>query len=703
MDENQFNKLIEQLERLSNNIESLKNTNKEAEDLKKQQEMLEETIISSLSKDRNDTKFTGNEKRRVQNIAKIFKLEFQGMFDELKPKDKKGSSKILEITFDKKTYRELEKTLRNVLPDYFESLEKKLEKQKEKKTGIFGFLGDIIGGTFGAFGALNKVVPFLLAAGGLALAFYIVKNIKNIADSLDTIFKSGKENLPTILESLKNNLFPFWDDFTNTAVFFFDRTLDSIDNFIDKLPELFSILLDNIPMLREQITTFFNEMEMLGDKLAQNSFFQNLGFLFSLALPVGLIAAIVAITKPLRLLNAAATASLVYSLGYYFSSFKELEKVNWDTIAKAGVSIGGLLAVLFFSSKSLPNANAVKGMLAAGGVAAGTVLYLRELATVLKEWKDIDWQTLGKAEVALGGLFAGIAASRVLGNPAVLKGIGVFFLGGAAIAGSIWMIGEALGATMSSYYSLQELFKRYSEMNGSNLISVAAGITALFGALTLQSFGGIAQALAGGTEKFVNFITGQKSSVDKIREFEQIDGIKLDRNAKAIKNIFDAIRSGGGNDVSKAIDNLNKIKFDKLGNIISVPKPVQPGTESKPVVAEDFVSRPNQPPILFSPDDSIIGLKRANLFEPLKDLQKDNYEFFDKQNKLFIETVNKTFEKMKNDRIEDRKVLNKLNESITKLSESQANNVAMINNSKTNTNITIAPTTSKSFRDSRYR
>jgi len=64
--------------------------------------------------------------------------------------------------------------------------------------------------------------------------------------------------------------------------------------------------------------------------------------------------------------------------------------------------------------------------------------------------------------------------------------------------------------------------------------------------------------------------------------------------------------------------------------------------------------------------------------------------------------TNKTFDKLKNDRIEDRKVLTKLNESINKLSQSQANNVNMINNSKTNTNITISPTTSKSYRDSRY-
>ncbi|NBP15071.1 hypothetical protein EBU95_11845 [bacterium] len=547
------------------------------------------------------------------------------------------------------------------------------------------------------------MIPFLLAAGGLALAFYIVKNIKNIADSLDTIFKSGKENLPTILESLKNNLFPFWDDFTNTAVFFFDRTLDSIDSLIDKLPELFSILLDNIPMLREQITTFFNEMEALGDKLAANSFVQNLGFLFSLALPVGLIAAIVAITKPLRVLNAAATAGLVASLGYYFSSFKELENVNWETIAKAGVSIAGLFAVLFFSSRSLPNANAIKGMLATGGIAAGTVLYLQELAKVLKDWKDIDWNTLGKAEVALGGLFAGIATSQVLGNPAVLKGIGVFFLGGAAIAGSIWMIGEALGATMNSYNDLQELFVKYSEMNGTNLISVAAGITALFGALTLQSLGGIGQALTGGAEKFISFLTGQKSSVDKIKEFETINGEKLDRNAEAIKKIFEALRLGGGEDIKKAVDNLNKIKFDKLGNIQSVPKPKQPGVrEDTPILANDFLSRPNQPPILFSPDDNIVGFKRASLFEPLRDLQSDSYEHFNKQNKAFIETINKTFDKLKNDRIEDRKVLTKLNESINKLSQSQANNVNMINNSKTNTNITISPTTSKSYRDSRY-
>lgn len=717
MDDVLFNKLIEQLEKLSKDLESLKVFKEKNQFFKENQEILEDTITNSLLKDRTDSKFGGNEKRKIQSIAKVFKNEFQDLFDNIKEKNKKEQTKSLEITFDKKTYRQLEKTLRNVLPDYFESLEKKLEKQKEKKTGIFGFLSDIVGGVLGAFGTLNKLIPFLLVAGGLSLAFYIVKNIKNIADSLDIIFKSGKENLPTILESLKNNLFPFWNDFTDTAVYFFDRTLDSIDSLIDKLPELFSILLDNIPMLREQITLFFNEMEAIGDKIAENSLIQSLGFLFALTLPVGLIAAIIAITKPLRVLNAVATASLVASLGYYFSSFKSLESVNWETISKAGISIGILYGALFLTAKGLPSAGVVKNLFITGGLAAGIILYLEQMGNILKQWNDINWDSLGKAGASITGLFLTLTAAGAIGTAGALPalvalGVGLAAAGSAMLA--IRGIGESLKPVMGVYRELRDLFEDYTKIDYGKLSLVAGSVTALTAALTFNSITGGVNTLINTFTDVWSKITGQKSPLEKLKEFEALDGEKLDKNAKAIKSIFNAIKLGGNDEISKAIDNLNKIKFDKLGNIISIPKPTQPGnnnilettnTNTKkeaPIVAEDFVLRPNQPPILFSPNDSIIGLKRANLFEPLKDFQRDNYEFFKEQNKLFVNAINKSFEKIKNDRVEDRKIFNKLNESIENLTQTQSSNVNMVNNSKNLTNITISPVTSKSYRESRF-
>ena len=108
----------------------------------------------------------------------------------------------------------------------------------------------------------------------------------------------------------------------------------------------------------------------------------------------------------------------------------------------------------------------------------------------------------------------------------------------------------------------------------------------------------------------------------------------------------------------------------------------QPVTQAQPI-ANDFISRPGQTPLRFSAEDTVIGIKNP-----------------DKLNKNLLGELVK---KMEDIRKEDRATLRKLSDSITKLSTTtQANNnVNMVNNSRNVTSITISPTTSKSYRDSR--
>jgi len=99
--------------------------------------------------------------------------------------------------------------------------------------------------------------------------------------------------------------------------------------------------------------------------------------------------------------------------------------------------------------------------------------------------------------------------------------------------------------------------------------------------------------------------------------------------------------------------------------------------------ANDFISRPGQKAIMFSSDDTIIGAKNP-----------------DKINQKLISELVKKIEEI---RKEDRNALKKLSDSIAKLSSvtHANNNVNMVNNSRNITSITISPTTSKSYRDSR--
>jgi len=132
---------------------------------------------------------------------------------------------------------------------------------------------------------------------------------------------------------------------------------------------------------------------------------------------------------------------------------------------------------------------------------------------------------------------------------------------------------------------------------------------------------------------------------------------------------------------------LSKMGFNKDVPVVDnkVQAKVKENTvpEFEPQKAKDFISRPGQKAIMFSSDDTIMGVKNP-----------------DGLNKKLIGELVKKIEEI---RKEDRVTLRKLSDSITELSTTtQANNnVNMVNNSRNVTSITISPTTSKSYRDSR--
>lgn len=698
MDEALFSKLIEKLEKLSSSLEKLIN-DKDKSLTKDQKEDIKGAVADAINETRSSTRVQGNEKTRIQKIAKIYKNEFKDLFENLSPaQDAAGNlQNKVEVTLDRKTFRGIEQTLRKVLPDFAEMIKKSSKDIAAKKGGIFSFLGDIIGGAFGFLGSFSKLLPLILSVGGIALAFYIVKNIEKIARSIDTVLRSGKENLPDILKALKENLFPFWDDFTDTASYFFDRTLDTIDTLIKQLPVLFDILLSKLPMIRAEVVGFLNDMNDLGKKLSQNSFIQNLAFLFSLSLPAGLIAAIIAITKPLRVLNAVATAALVTSLGYYFGSFKELEKVSWETIAKAAAALGGLFGVLFFTAKGLPGASNVASLLAVGGAAAGTVLFLKEIGMVLKEWDGINWEDLAKAGVTITGLFAAIAAAGAIGTagaiPALIAlGVGLAAAGSAMLA--IRGLGESLKPVMGTFQELRQLFEDYTKIDAGKLTAVAGGVTALAGALTLQTVTGGANAITGAFTNVWSFITGQKSPIDKLKEFEALDGEKLDRNAQAIKTLFQALETGGTDGIKRAIKNLNDFRPIKETSTATT-NAIRPAQNR---VANDFIVRPNQPPIMFSSDDNILSFKNVSIFNPIKDQIAESYKNVETMfNKLLEQSKKGSFEstsevKRQTDILQQ---IAQLNKQMTE----EGNNVSMVNTNVTNKFMNIDSHTSSSFRN----
>jgi hypothetical protein len=113
---------------------------------------------------------------------------------------------------------------------------------------------------------------------------------------------------------------------------------------------------------------------------------------------------------------------------------------------------------------------------------------------------------------------------------------------------------------------------------------------------------------------------------------------------------------------------------------------------------QDFLSRPGQRPIPFSPNDNIIGVK------DLKTLRGGSEETVQTLKALMtvVEKTNKTVDRqLAENSAMTKQVANEINTLARALADQTTKSSNFVNNSKNLTNITISPTTSKSYRESR--
>jgi hypothetical protein len=114
----------------------------------------------------------------------------------------------------------------------------------------------------------------------------------------------------------------------------------------------------------------------------------------------------------------------------------------------------------------------------------------------------------------------------------------------------------------------------------------------------------------------------------------------------------------------------------------------------------DFVMRPGFDAVSFSPNDTIIGVKDLNtLTKPTQDRMLAHY---DKSLKTLVEAMDKSNKNVQRDNAQHTQ---KLTESFKVLSDTliakTSQGVNMVNNSRSQTNISISPTTSVNYRETR--
>ena len=186
-------------------------------------------------------------------------------------------------------------------------------------------------------------------------------------------------------------------------------------------------------------------------------------------------------------------------------AFQEFGEVEWESIGKGMVALGGLVLAALALDK-------VKGNIIAGAAALGVLaLATWAIGEALGTFAELDWETIGKGMLAVAGLGV-IGAVAGLAAPLIAAGGAALLVMGAAL----FVIGEAMQAVGKGFSEMADGLEKIGKLDGSNLLLVGAGLASIGAGMAAL---GVGTAVAGVTNLvsgFLHAVTGQKSPVEQI-------------------------------------------------------------------------------------------------------------------------------------------------------------------------------------------
>jgi hypothetical protein len=178
----------------------------------------------------------------------------------------------------------------------------------------------------------------------------------------------------------------------------------------------------------------------------------------------------------------------------------------------------------------------------------------------------IGWEDLAKAGVALVGLSAIVAGLGFLIIPIGLGVVALAILSAGILAFSVSMMALALATSLfeKSVDGIMGQLNKLVDLDGEKLLKASAGIIALGAALgtfgVLVGAGGTLGAIGGA----LTSLFGGKSPVEQVMEITgKIDGAKLSATAQAIKDLANAFKY-----FAEETAKLKEFDTDKLETII---------------------------------------------------------------------------------------------------------------------------------------
>jgi hypothetical protein len=186
-------------------------------------------------------------------------------------------------------------------------------------------------------------------------------------------------------------------------------------------------------------------------------------------------------------------------------AFKEFGEVEWDSIGKGMVALGGLVLAAIGLDK-------VKGSIIKGAAVLGVLaLAMYGMSAALGGFADLEWETIGKGMASVAGI-AVIAA--VMGSAIVPITLGAAAIG--LLGGSLWIVGEAMQAVGKGFDEMTVGLEKLGQLDGNNLMMVGAGLAAIGAGMAVFGAGAAAAGIGNLVGGFLNLVTPGKSPVEQI-------------------------------------------------------------------------------------------------------------------------------------------------------------------------------------------
>lgn len=266
-----------------------------------------------------------------------------------------------------------------------------------------------------------------------------------------------------------------------------------------------------------------------------------------------------ALSLPIAALGLLALAGALAVLSKVLPAY---ESINWNTIKKAGAAIGGLGVIGVVLGKFGGLTGMIKA--AVGLTVLSGALFV--ISKALVPFQDLDWDTIGKAGVALAGL-------GVIGTVFGKIGLGTLAKGAAGITllgGSLWVLGEK-GLKPFAALDWKTLGIGLAAVAGFGILGGIAGVFApqiLLGALAIGALGVAlipfayaADMAAPAIEKIIGAFSNFYGNIlEKMPPLVREIGL-------IITNVIDSVSTGVTFLISSLSDGVSKI-FNGVKNII---------------------------------------------------------------------------------------------------------------------------------------